>query len=263
MDGSGNAYITGRTFGSLGGSNAGGCDAFVAKYNSGGDLQWAPQIGTSGDDRGYSVAVDSSGSPTICGITAGTLGEANMGYEDAFLVKYSSFGLIRSTIQIGTGTTDVFFSVAVDESDNAYLCGFTTGSLGGTTAGWIDAFLVKFKAALYGDANLDGMVNVVDMGIVAINYGMDNATWQMGDFDGDGIVAVKGDADHNGVVDVVDLGILATYYGKASGATWYQGDFNRDGKVNVIDLGILATHYGEDINDYMNPPSSGYSSQQR
>ena len=53
-----------------------------------------------------------------------------------------------------------------------------------------------------GDANLDGYVDVSDLGILATNYGTTSgAEWGDADFTGDG------------VVDVSDLGILATNYG--------------------------------------------------
>jgi len=53
-----------------------------------------------------------------------------------------------------------------------------------------------------GDANLDGRVDVVDLGILATNYGRTaSTTWAMGDFNNDG------------KVDVLDLGLLATNYG--------------------------------------------------
>lgn len=56
-----------------------------------------------------------------------------------------------------------------------------------------------------GDASLDGRVDVIDLGILATNYGKTSGvTWQTGDFTGDGRV------------DVVDLGLLATNYGSVS-----------------------------------------------
>ena len=52
-----------------------------------------------------------------------------------------------------------------------------------------------------GDANIDGKVDVSDLGILATHYGaVGGATWTEGDFTGDRIV------------DVSDLGILATNY---------------------------------------------------
>ncbi len=55
------------------------------------------------------------------------------------------------------------------------------------------------KLTLPGDANLDGLVDVGDLGILAGNWETTEAvvTWDMGDFNGDGLV------------DVGDLGILA------------------------------------------------------
>ena len=46
VDGSGNSYITGYTWGDLGGPNQGRRDAFVVKHDSGGTVQWTRQIGT-------------------------------------------------------------------------------------------------------------------------------------------------------------------------------------------------------------------------
>ncbi len=65
------------------------------------------------------------------------------------------------------------------------------------------AFAITNRSLLIaGDANCDDKVNVVDLGILATNYGATaTATWSMGDFNG----------DKN--VNVVDLGILATNYG--------------------------------------------------
>jgi hypothetical protein len=58
------------------------------------------------------------------------------------------------------------------------------------------------KQFFNGDADLDGDVDLADLGNLAGAYGLTSgATWAMGDFDGDGDV------------DLVDLGNLATYYG--------------------------------------------------
>ena len=55
--------------------------------------------------------------------------------------------------------------------------------------------------ALYGDANLDGRVDVLDLAILAANYRKQvTGGWSMGDFNGDG------------VVDVKDLALLAANY---------------------------------------------------
>ncbi len=57
-----------------------------------------------------------------------------------------------------------------------------------------------------GDANLDGLVNVGDLGILAANYGTPvGMTWFTGDFNA------------TGGVNVGDLGILAANYGSGTG----------------------------------------------
>jgi len=53
---------------------------------------------------------------------------------------------------------------------------------------------------LFGDANRDGLVNVQDLSILAVNWGSDSAGWDTADFTGDGRVGVR------------DLALLATYF---------------------------------------------------
>ncbi len=82
---------------------------------------------------------------------------------------------------------------------------------------WDRAFTAADVTSLYaaafstpripGDANLDGTVDVSDLGILATNYGATSGkTWEDGDFTGDG------------KVNVSDLGILATNYGTGTAA---------------------------------------------
>jgi hypothetical protein len=95
LDSSGNVYVTGITFGALDGNTyMGGADIFLVKYNSAGAKQWTQQLGTTADDYGQGLAVDSSGNVYVTGYTAGGLdGNANMGSNDIFLVKYNSTGV--------------------------------------------------------------------------------------------------------------------------------------------------------------------------
>ena len=88
-DGLGNVYISGFTSGSLGGTNAGSFDAFLAKYNASGTLAWTRQLGTSGDDRSWGVSADGLGSVYIAGETNGNLGGDHIGSNDAYVAKFS------------------------------------------------------------------------------------------------------------------------------------------------------------------------------
>jgi Beta-propeller repeat/PEP-CTERM motif len=143
-DTSGNAYISGDTYGSLGGINAGGKDTYLAKYDTEGNLLWTQQLGTSGKDYSRSVAVDAFGNAYISGSTEGNLGGVNAGDFDAFLAKYDPEGNLLWTQQLGTGREDYSRSIAVDVFGNAYISGSTEGSLGGINAGSFDVFLAKY-----------------------------------------------------------------------------------------------------------------------
>ncbi|NJN11398.1 MAG: hypothetical protein HC815_26855, partial [Richelia sp. RM1_1_1] len=153
VDNAGNVYITGDTEGSLGRFNAkGDIDAWLAKYDSSGILQWTTQLGSDGDDFSYSVAVDNAGNVYITGDTENTngiLSETNTAKSHAWLAKYDSSGTLQWTQQLGTEDDDFSYSsysIAVDNAGNVYLTGDTDGDLGGTNAGYYDAWLAKYDS---------------------------------------------------------------------------------------------------------------------
>jgi uncharacterized delta-60 repeat protein len=150
VDSSDNIFVTGTTYGGLdGNTNSGEKDIFLVKYNSSGTKQWTQQLGTSADDFGYGVTVDSSDNIYLMGYTAGGLDwNTNSGENDTFLAKYNSSGVKQWTQQLGTSASDVGYGVAVDSSDNIYLTGWTQGGLdGNTNAGGQDIFLVKYNSS--------------------------------------------------------------------------------------------------------------------
>ena len=95
------------------------------------EIAWMRQLGTSGYDSSWSVAVDASGNAYISGSTHGSLGGPNAGGNDAFLSKYDAAGNLLWTRQFGTSNTDISRSVVVDTAGNAYISGYSGGSLGG------------------------------------------------------------------------------------------------------------------------------------
>ncbi|MBW8034240.1 MAG: hypothetical protein FVQ79_00815 [Planctomycetes bacterium] len=144
VDGAGNPFISGQTQGDLGGNNAGGTDAFLAKYDPDGNLLWTVQLGTPADDVSYAVAVDGAGNAFISGQTQGNLGGKNAGGTEAFLARYDPDGNLLWTVQIAASADDSPWSVAVDGAGNPFISGQTRGNLGGKNAGGEDAFLIKF-----------------------------------------------------------------------------------------------------------------------
>jgi hypothetical protein len=77
-----------------------------------------------------------------------------------------------------------------------------------TFADWINDVLASMPVSdpdpLAGDANLDGIVDIDDFGILKGNLGMSSAKWAHGDFNGDGRV------------DIDDFGILKGNLGASS-----------------------------------------------
>ena len=104
VDVSGNAYVTGYTYGSLdSNSSAGFIDIFLTKYDTNGNKQWTRQLGTSNTNVGSDVSVDSDGNAYITGTTRGGLdGNITAGESDVFLTKYDTNGDIQWTKLLGT-----------------------------------------------------------------------------------------------------------------------------------------------------------------
>jgi uncharacterized delta-60 repeat protein len=150
VDSSGNVYVTGHTYGGLdGNTNSGDYDIFLVKYNSSGTKQWLRQLGTSSEDRGNSVSLDSSGNVYVTGYTHGGLdGNTNSGSSDIYLMKYNSSGTKQWIIQLGTSSTDIGRDVSVDSSGNIYVAGFSEGGLdGNTNSGNADIILMKYNSS--------------------------------------------------------------------------------------------------------------------
>lgn len=206
LDGADNIFICGQTDGSFDGPNAGLDDAFIAKYSATGALLWARQIGTITIDAALSVAADSAGSAFICGSTLGSLGGPNAGASDAFMSKYSATGAWLWTRQIGTSSGDQAMSVAVDGSDNVFMGGRTTGSLGGPHTGFgDDAFIVKYAPGCAADVNGNGAADIDDLLSVINDWGWSGAPGgNLGD------IAPPGG---NGVINIDDLLIIVNGWG--------------------------------------------------
>src|SRR5207253_4277774 len=144
----GSAYVTGftasRDFPTVnalqgtqaGGGSVNGGDAFVFKLSpDGASLIYSTFLGGSADDYGRGIAVDSTGSAYVTGITLSTdFPVANAlqpdfggGARDAFVAKLSPDGsrLVYSTYLGGTGV-DEANGIAVDGEGNAYVTGEAT-----------------------------------------------------------------------------------------------------------------------------------------
>ena len=97
VDGSGNAYLAGNTNAALEGvTPAGGHDLILIKYDTSGAWQWTRMLGTADGEYARAVAVDTSGTTCMTGLTAGNLdGGSNAGGNDGFIVKYDTSGTLQ------------------------------------------------------------------------------------------------------------------------------------------------------------------------
>ena len=147
VDNSGNTYVTGYTEGNLDGNvNQGGSDIILVKYDTNGNKLWRKQFGSEKGDDANGIAVDNSDNIYITGYTEGNLdGNINQGRSDIFLVKYDTNGNKQWTTQLGTNEVDSGNGVAVDNSGNIYVTGYTNGNLdGNVNQGGSDIFLAKY-----------------------------------------------------------------------------------------------------------------------
>jgi hypothetical protein len=163
-DSLGNIFVTGNTRGSLGAETNGGIeDVFVAKFDSGGAIEWVSQLGdvtmgpdADGSDMVTGIALDSSGNIFVTGHTSGTLGgETNGGGFDVFVAKFGSDGASEWVSQLGDVTLGVdadgqdrASGIALDNTGNIFVTGYTSGTLGqDINGGGYDVIVAKFDSA--------------------------------------------------------------------------------------------------------------------
>jgi len=162
LDSTGNLYVIGSTKSSLGETNGGSFDIFIAKLNSSGTLQWIKQLGDTtlgsaadGYDRLRDAKVDSDMNFYITGYTNGSFAEDYGGGDyDAFVLKVNSSGDLIWRKQLGNETIgarangeDIPSAIELGDDGNIYLAGYTYGNLGETNGGDRDIFWCKFNSS--------------------------------------------------------------------------------------------------------------------
>ena len=170
-DSTGAAYVAGSTQSTsfptaspYQGTNGGGYDAFVTKFDAAGSsLVYSTYMGGSADEYSYGVGVDSDGSAYVVGNTKSlayptqnAIQATLRGGYDGFLTKLSASGsqLVYSTF-IGGYVDDHAFAIAVDSAGAAYVGGTTAsagfpdwGNIQGTRyEGTTDGFIVKVASS--------------------------------------------------------------------------------------------------------------------
>ncbi|MCT7984187.1 Ig-like domain-containing protein [Laspinema sp. A4] len=177
VDSSGNVYTTGifqgtadfdPGAGTFNLTSAGGTDNYISKLNPDGTFAWAKRLGGTGNDRGNSIAVDSSGNVYTTGSFSGSgtadfdpgagtfnLTAAGDGSQaDSYISKLNPDGTFAWAKQLGSTGSDSGSSIAVDSSGNVYTTGYFTGTVDFdpgagtfnlTSAGGNDSYISKLN----------------------------------------------------------------------------------------------------------------------
>lgn len=142
----GNAALTGFTTGDLAATNAGANDVYVALYDTNGNPQWTKQIGSTGIDNAYGVAMDPSDNVYVTGDAGESIDGQTFsgGFSDAFVAKFDSSGTFQWARLLGDTGADTAQDIAVDAAGNSYIVGWTDGDIGGSNLGLTDTFLAKY-----------------------------------------------------------------------------------------------------------------------
>jgi len=174
VDGSGNAYVTGKTdspnfptSSPIQGTKGGALttsDAFVTKINAGGTAwSYSTYLGGNGNDAGWGIAVDGAGNAYVTGDTPSTdfptaspiQGTNGGGGRDAFVTKVNAAGTaLTYSTYLGGSFRDYGKGISVDGSGTAYVTGYTASTdfptkspiQGSHAGGTWDTFVTKVHA---------------------------------------------------------------------------------------------------------------------
>ncbi len=152
-------YFVGQAFFAPGVSRTGrgGTDAFLAKYDTSGVLQWVEQAGDTGFDRGWDVTINVNGQIVITGEFQANAGFGSNavfsnGNHDMFLAAYNSNGNNLWALSGGGPEDDIGRGLCHDNSGNLFVIGDYGGSaqfppqtLNGN--GYSEIFLVSYNSS--------------------------------------------------------------------------------------------------------------------
>jgi len=193
VDGSGNVYVTGKSYGSRTGINY---DYATIKYYANGGTAWVRRYNGPGNshDEAYAIAVDGSGNVYVTGESYGS----GIGDDFATIKYYPNGDTAWVRRYNGPGNYyDRANAIAVDDSGNVYVTGESCGS-----GEDYDYATIKYVQYLCGDVSGDGVVDVGDV-VYLINYLYKNGSPPY--------PLVAGDVNADGIVDVGDVVYLINY----------------------------------------------------
>ena len=153
-DQSGNMYFTGSTNSATGiatsgayqtiyGSTSAGYNAFVAKFDNTGSIQWATYFGGNNSDYGGGICIDRNTFVYVTGTANSTTGIATSGVfqtnlkgsSNAFIAKFSLGGSMQWSTYYGSTIFEYGNGITTDKIGNIYIAGRTGSSSGIATSG--------------------------------------------------------------------------------------------------------------------------------
>ncbi len=154
-------FSTGRTFydSTTALNGFGFQDAFVARYNTRGDLRWVRRWGGPMGDEAFSVGASRDGHLYVGGTFQTTakfdssITLTSNGFSDIFLAKTDTAGNLKWVKTIGNGTaTELISQVAVSQQNEVYFIGSFPQSIfyqtfGITSAGRTDIMIGRLDSA--------------------------------------------------------------------------------------------------------------------
>jgi len=140
VDTSFNVFIAGTTFSTIGiadstsyqDSIAGSSDAFIAKFNKFGELEWSSYVGGDSTDLGIKLSTDHLQNVYLGGQTYSSNGISTIGaYQpllsgsmDGFIAKFDSSGVLLWSTYLGGQQDDILSGLTYGDSA-VYVCGQT------------------------------------------------------------------------------------------------------------------------------------------
>jgi hypothetical protein len=264
LDSSGNIFVAGSTASTnlptvspYQSSNAGGSDAFVAKFNSSASsVSWATYLGGSAGDSASGVAVGADGKVYVTGTTSSTnfptasaTQSSSGGGSDAFVSQLSSSGsTLPFSTYLGGSADEQGNAIAVDAGLNIYITGTTASTdfptvnaYQSANAGNTDAFIVMIYGPppvaaddSYG-LNHDSTLSVAAPGVLANDTPPGNAS----------LTAVKVSNPSHGTV-VVNADGSFTYkpnvhYTGSDAFTYYVASGTQHSNTATVSLSVTDT----------------------
>lgn len=185
VDNAGNSYVVGsfRSTASFSGNlvtSYGTDDAFIAKYNASGVLQWVRTMGGTGQDVAFWAKVDGNGDVLVTGYFQGNPSFSNStqtltssGNSDVWVAKYGSGGNLIWAVGAGGNSYDYGHCVTTGASNSVIIAGEykTSATFGSTVLTNTGSESNGFIAKLNSSGGWDWAKSVGGNGVDAI-YGV-------------------------------------------------------------------------------------------